>query len=293
MAFILNNPNRRQFVKTLGLAGLGVMAYSNPLQAEKKKAHIALLSDTHIPVDKSNSYRGFYPYKSLQKAVPQVISSKPNATIISGDLARLEGFMGDYKNLEMLLNPLADKMPVALALGNHDNRDNFELVFSKPGGHKQDVKGKHVVVMEHGPVRIIILDSLLYVNRVAGLLGKAQRQWLQSFLQSSDNKPTFLVVHHAPTDNDNDLLDMEQLFRTIKNETKVKALFYGHSHAYKISNQDGIHLINLPAVAYNFNDNEPIGWVDTQLSKTGGLFTLKTIGGNETRNGETKELVWR
>lgn len=293
MATFLSFSSRRNFIQNVGLAGLGILTFSHRLAAEGQKLHVAFLSDTHIPTDKKNVYRDFYPYKNLQKTVPQVLSANPQATIISGDLARLEGLTGDYENLKYLLHPLSEIMPVVLSLGNHDDRDNFESVFAHPGGNKQDVKGKHIIILEQGPVRIIVLDSLLYVNKVAGLLGKAQRAWLESYLEACDERPTLLVQHHTPGDTDDSLLDFDRLFSIIKNKKKVKALFYGHSHKYQFGEQDGIHLINLPAVGYNFNDREPVGWVNGQLGQTNGLFTLKTIGGNETRNGEQKELVWR
>jgi 3',5'-cyclic-AMP phosphodiesterase len=293
MAILLNFQNRRNFIKTIGFAGLGVLTYSPVIAAENQKARIAFLSDTHVPADKNNVFRGFYPYNSLKQAVALVEASNPQATVISGDLARLEGLQGDYENLATLLNPLSEKMPVALALGNHDNRDNFDKTFTQSDENKQHVKGKHVVVMELGPVRIIVLDSLLYVNRVAGLLGKAQRAWLSSYLDSCDERPTLLVQHHTPGDSDDSLLDFDRLFKIIKNRKKVKALFYGHSHRYQFGQQDGIHLINLPAVGYNFNDGQPIAWVNSVLTKTTGLLTLNTFGGNETKNGDQKELVWR
>jgi 3',5'-cyclic AMP phosphodiesterase CpdA len=253
----------------------------------------AFLADTHIPANVENNYRGFYPYRNLQKIVPDIVSAGPEGASIVGDLARLSGEPGDYVNLKKLLSPLVEKTPVFLALGNHDNRDNFVKVFENTPGQKQRVRGKHVVVVEKAHARLIMLDSLLYVNKVAGLLGKAQRQWLKAFLEGSDDKPTILCFHHTLGDGDGDLLDVPRLFDMIGPIRKVKAIVYGHSHAYGYSQFKGIHLINLPAVGYNFNDAQPVGWVEARLKNRGGDFTLHAAGGNRDKDGHTTKLTWR
>ena len=287
--------NRRSFMK-IGLAAAGsvfVIGANNGFGAEKKTTHWAFVSDTHIPADVNNNYRGFYPYKNLQKIVPDIASARPQGVTITGDLARLTGESGDYANLKKLVSPLAEQTPVYMALGNHDNRDNFVKVFEDTPGQKQAVRGKHVVVVNKAHARLIMLDSLLYVNKVAGLLGKAQRQWLESYLKKSDDTPTLLCFHHTLGDGDGDLLDVPRLFDMIKPIRKVKALVFGHSHAYGFSQFEGIHLINLPAIGYNFSDAQPVGWVEAYLRNQGGDFVLHAAGGNKDMDGQTKKLTWR
>lgn len=301
MAAIFHNPmNRRDFVKG-GLAALGTLVTlsgcssvgARENQKQQRQSRWALLSDTHIPEDVNNNYRGFYPYRNLEKIVPQLISSAPDCVAITGDLARLTGQAGDYANLKKLLTPLAEKTPVFMALGNHDNRDNFLKVFDELPGQKQSVAGKYVVVANTPPVRLIMLDSLFYVNKVPGLLGKAQRVWLENYLSSDDDTPTILCFHHTLGDGDGDLLDLPRLYDMIKSIRKVKAIVYGHSHEYGFSEFEGIHLINLPATGYNFNDAEPVGWVEARLSAKGGDFILHATGGNKQKDGSLKKLIWR
>ena len=124
--------NRRQFLRTAaaltgGVALLGSCRswQSTSAPASGKSARWAFLSDTHIPADRENNYRGFYPYQNLQKVVPQIARDPSEGLIITGDLARLEGFPDDYKNARTLLAPLIEQRPVCVALGNHDNRKNF------------------------------------------------------------------------------------------------------------------------------------------------------------------------
>ncbi len=288
--------DRRSFIKT-SLAALGAVitldSASNSAGGEKSAARWALLSDTHIPADIENNYRGFYPYRNLQKVGADIASASPDAAAITGDLARLSGETGDYVNLKKLLRPIAEKMPVFMALGNHDNRKNFNTVFLDHPGQKQQVRGKHVVVVEKGPARLIVLDSLLYVNKVPGLLGKAQRQWLRNYLNKCDDRPTILCFHHTLGDGDGDLLDVPRLFDIVKPVRKVKAVLYGHSHVYGFSKMEGIHLINLPAIGYNFSDSQPVGWVEAELTSTGGKFKLHAAAGNTDNDGSIEKLTWR
>lgn len=290
--------NRRSFIRT-GLAAAGTLFAVGPGESfgsdggEKEAIRWAFLADTHIPADVDNNYRGFYPYRNLQKVVPDIVSFSPDGVVIAGDLARLTGELGDYANLKKLLSPLVEKTPVVMALGNHDNRENFLKTFDRTAGEKQAVSGKHVVVLNKGPVRLIILDSLLYADKVPGLLGKEQRQWLENYLKECDDSPTILCFHHTLEDGDDDLLDVLHLFRMIEPIQKVKAIVYGHSHVYGFSQFEGIHLINLPAVGYNFNDTDPVGWVQARLTANGGDFTLHVAGGNGDTDGRLTRLTWR
>ncbi|MGH9630738.1 MAG: metallophosphoesterase family protein, partial [Bryobacteraceae bacterium] len=257
-------------------------------------AHWAFLSDTHIPADRENEYRGFRPQENLRKVVPQVVEAQPGGVVIDGDLARLEGLPGDYEVLRTLIEPLTGATPVCMALGNHDERKNFLTAFERLGGPRpQDVVNRHVLTVDASPVRLVILDSLLQVNVTPGLLGKAQRQWLETYLRSADDTPILLFVHHTLDDKDGSLLDTDRFFRIITPQRKVKAVVYGHSHRYHYDTLEGIHLINLPAVGYNFADSEPVGWVETTMAKDGGDFKLHAIGGNRERDGQTKSLNWR
>jgi len=299
MAEIFHNPiNRRSFIKT-SLAAAGAMVTigtGGSLGGDKNEKVVtrwALLSDTHIPADIENKYRGFYPYKNLQKVAADIALACPDAAAITGDLARLSGKPGDYANLKKLLSPVAEEVPVFMALGNHDDRQNFSKVFTETSGQKQSVNGKHVIVVKDGPIRLIVLDSLLYPNKTPGLLGQAQRQWLDDYLKKCDDTPTILCFHHTMKDGDGDLLDVPRLFSLVKPIRKVKAILYGHSHVYGFSKFRGIHLINLPAVGYNFGDSQPVGWVEANMTAKGGRFTLHALAGNTDNDGSAQRLTWR
>lgn len=289
-------PTRRGFLRqsigsTAALAGLA--ALSSQGMAQAARARWAILSDIHIPTDIQNEYRGFRPYENLKRIAPMVAESGVEGALVNGDIARLEGLPGDYANVKELLAPVFEKMPVAMSLGNHDHRKNFAAAFAESPGEEQAIRDKHVVVTQAGPVRLVILDSMLSTNLVSGLLGKEQRVWLEQYLPGAGNTPILVFMHHTPGDRDGDLLDTDRLLSILGANRNVKALIYGHSHRYAYDQVKGMHLINVPAIGYNFNDSEPVGWVHAELGADGADFRLHAFGGNRANDGKVTSLQWR
>ena len=73
----------------------------------------------------------------------------------------------------------------------------------------------------------------------------------------------------------------------------MKALFFGHTHTWRFAEKDGLHLVNLPAVAYSFAATEVTGWVDAKLSEKGATLTLHAHDTRHAAHGKTTEIAWR
>src|SRR5512147_593586 len=132
-----NGITRRRFLNVSLAAAGGVVALTprgSAAQDEKKEdpkpegsrsadqlTRWAFLSDTHIAGDPEDKYRGFYPYRNLQKAFTQIASDLPEGLVVTGDIARLTGQMEDYENFKKLSLPLVGRRPLYVALGNHDD----------------------------------------------------------------------------------------------------------------------------------------------------------------------------
>lgn len=273
----------------LSLASAAAVAAQSKTSSEKW----ALLSDIHIPENPQEGYRGFSPVENLKTVLPKVLAANPAYSIINGDIAREKGRPGDYAAVHQIIEPLIQKVPVALAMGNHDNRENCLATFSAAVKNAQPVKQHHVLAFESNGIRYVVLDSLIRTNETPGYLGKAQRDWLASHLDADTAKPVVLFVHHTLDDEDMALLDAPRLLEIARTRKQVKAILYGHSHAYRFDVWEGIHLINIPAVGYNFKDSEPVGWTEAEFSTTGARFTLHAIGGNTQADGKTTEVQWR
>ena len=137
----------------------------------------------------------------------------------------------------------------------------------------------------------MLLDSLLATDVTPGQLGSAQRTWLASQLAAA-SAPTVILVHHTLGRNDGELVDAERLFEVLRPHRHVKAIMFGHSHKYEVTEREGLQLINLPAVGYNFVDSEPVGWIDSVWTEEGVDLTLRAIGGNQAANGQTTSVHW-
>ena len=73
----------------------------------------------------------------------------------------------------------------------------------------------------------------------------------------------------------------------------MKAVFYGHSHKYAFGQEERIHLVNIPAVGYNFSDDEPVGWVEVLFTSKGVDLKLRALAGNRQGDGKVHSLAWR
>jgi len=284
--------NRRQFIKSgLSLAaGVATLGPARTLGENRSEyTRWAFLSDTHVAPDPDNHYRGFYPYRNLQIIAEEIAYNPPDGVVITGDLARMKGETEAYENLKTLLAPVTAQRPVFLGLGNHDDHDNFSRIFGNAPSNGMTVAEKHIAAAVAGPVRLIVLDSLL-VDRASGFLGQSQRAWLKALLDASDDRPTILFFHHRPRI---DLLDGPRLLEIIKPVAKVKAVVYGHSHKFRFSEYYGIHMINLPATGFNLSSSQPVGWVEARLTEEGGAFTLHALSGNRRMDGSCQRLYWR
>jgi len=290
---------RRDFLKASCIAGAAVVFQGCQTlpgtSSTENEIHLALLSDTHIGGDRERAKDpkgGFDPWENLHRIVPDILARPPRGVILNGDAASREGLPEDYRELKALLEPLSRVTPVYIGLGNHDHRDHFNDVFATPVGWQPEVKQRHVLVIEESFIRFIVLDSLLFVNTASGLLGHIQRWWLGEYLKSHREKPIVLFVHHTLGDSDGDLFDARQLFEILRPHRQVKAIFYGHSHMWSISQRQGVKLINLPALGYNFSADQPVGWVNGRFRRGGVDLTMHAIAGNRTLDGQTSRIVW-
>ena len=290
MPFLLD---RRRFLKG-AVAAASVWGAGFRLRADAANTRVALLSDTHIAANPEDTFRGFSPHRNLRTVCDVVKGSKFDLLVINGDLARRTGEQGDYAAFRGFLDPLAEQMPAVITLGNHDERKNARSALTNRAGEIQPVEQKLVTTIDAGPLRFVMLDSLLVTNISPGQVGKGQREWLSNYLAGPNQKPTIVFVHHNPdAESDGALVDADRLLAILKPRRSVKALIFGHTHVYAFDKTDGMHLVNLPAVGYNFADGNPVGWVEANFSGQGAKLQLHAVAGEKKDDGKVTELSWR
>jgi 3',5'-cyclic AMP phosphodiesterase CpdA len=268
---------------------------------------IALISDTHIAADPAAINLGQNMAENLRWMVADLLSlpSLPAAAFLNGDLALKDGQAGDYRILLELLEPLHRAgVPLHMGLGNHDDRSQFRAVLQEATNARPSDAAKHysnVTISLGSPetptrLRVFVLDSLNKVDDVPGLLGPEQLLWLQDRLDDPADAalPSLVLVHHHPSELPNALIDTEALLRVLGPRRQVKALVFGHTHVWSTRQRDdGLWLVNLPAVAFPFDPGQPLGWVRLTPARLGARLELRAVGGDLTKDREVIELAWR
>jgi 3',5'-cyclic AMP phosphodiesterase CpdA len=265
--------------------------------AGSESRSFALASDIHIAADSSRVSRNVNMSAHLQQMGEALAKAarRPSLLLISGDLALDSGQSGDYEQVTRLLEPVRQAgIDVCLALGNHDNRENFR----KTVGGAANVHGleHHVAFLPTPGVNWIVLDSLEKTLSTPGLLGRAQLQWLELTLDANPRKPTMVMVHHNPgtVNSIAGLKDTDALLAVLRPRNQVKALFYGHTHTWSAAEDtSGLWMINLPPVAYVFRPTDPSGWIEARMGTNNMRLQFHGLGPQHAVHGQALELGWR
>ncbi len=276
-----------------------------------------MFSDTHIAEDPQFVARGVNMADHLAQGVREALEWHAQGPLagflVNGDCAYLDGQAGDYGTLASLLRPIAGaRIPLHLTLGNHDHRERLQEGFAAlqalgtsataPGSkvfQPAQVDGKLASLVRGRELDWLLLDSLAATNKTPGTLGQAQLDWLNHALAETPGRPALVMVHHnpqgvpAPGGKFTGLTDTDQLLRVLGQHRRVKALFFGHTHVFSVEQNDGLHLINLPACAYRFGIAQPTGWVAFEADAKGASLVLFDTGQKHAKHGQRVELEWR
>jgi 3',5'-cyclic AMP phosphodiesterase CpdA len=235
----------------------------------------------------------------LAKAVRELteLPARPAGVFVCGDCAWDSGEKNDYTTLSKLLAPLREaQMPVCLTLGNHDQRDHFREVLKDDSSIKPAMTERNAVLWRSRRVNWFVLDSLEKTLSVPGLLGEEQLAWLGKTLDENPDKPAIILVHHNPDRKDNvdGLKDTSAFYAVIRPRKQVKAYIFGHTHNWSVGqDESGIHLINLPPVAYVFRAGNPNGWTRATIADSGMQLELRCVDTTHKLHGQKVDLKWR
>jgi 3',5'-cyclic AMP phosphodiesterase CpdA len=300
MPITLSPISRRRWIKG-SLAAAFVPSISEAAEAGNAETWV-LFSDTHIAADEKLEARGAVMGENLARCVNQVLNmgQKPFGVLLNGDVAYLDGQQADYATFLNLIAPLRENaIQVHCTLGNHDDRKHFIGAMTSPQD-PHPVEGKHVEILSSATMNWILLDSLFEINHTPGQLGEAQLGWLDRSLAAAADKPTVVMMHHNPQGpipegkKATGLLDSEALFKVLARHKKVKALIYGHTHTWEHQRHEatGLHLINLPPVAYVFNQSRPNGWVVARATSDRLELEMRALNPAHEQHGEKIQISW-
>jgi 3',5'-cyclic-AMP phosphodiesterase len=259
----------------------------------------ALLSDIHLAADRTHVARGINMTEHFEAVSRELtaLDKCPAGVFITGDCAFNSGQPSDYAVVSDLLKPLrAADMPIHIALGNHDNRERFWASLQEEQAAKRPLADRHMTLLSTPRVNWFVLDSLEKTLSTPGLLGQEQLDWLAGALDANRRKPAIVMAHHNPTfvGSVSGLKDTDALFEILRPRKQVKAFIFGHTHAWNVKQDtSGIHLVNLPPVAYIFKDGDPAGWVHATVEKKGMRVELRCLDTTHKAHGEAVQLSWR
>lgn len=301
MPFHLPAISRREFlVRTLGA---GALALGN-LRAEEPSADPdlwALYSDTHIAASTAKVWRGEAMYDNSRRVNQEMfgLPKRPCGLIHFGDCAFKEGLAEDYETFQSTIRAMRQSgIPVHLMVGNHDERETFWQMLSKETAGPRPIANRHVAIVEHPRANWYLLDSLKKTDESPGAVGAAQCAWLAKELDARANQPALVCVHHDPrvgarAEKDGGLTDTPALLEVIAPRRQVKALIFGHTHAWKLSMLGDLHLVNLPAIGYPSKSGAPSGWVTCELKGDGMRLALRSRDSGHKDHLRPIELTWR
>jgi 3',5'-cyclic-AMP phosphodiesterase len=291
---------RRRFLASAAVTAAGLLTFRTPAQAaadEVDPDYFLLLADTHIDQNPNRLLRGINPAEHLDLTVKRIVELRPRpaAVIINGDAANIRGLPGEYGLLSWILRPLSEAgIPVHITLGNHDDRGPFYSILSKMKPEEPILEGRHLSILETPRVYLFLLDTLDQVNNTPGLLGDRQLQWLNDALGQHTDKPVILFGHHHPdAGTGRGLLDAERLLEVAHDHPQVKAYIFGHTHRWRLSRNQDLHLVNQPAMAHVFSENQTSAYLHAHFEAERMRLKVDCIDRRHAWQGEKHTLTYR
>lgn len=295
--------SRRKFIVQTLAGGAGALAVQNSFAApqEVDPDFWALYSDSHIAASTAVVWREEPMYDNARRVNREMLGlrRRPCGLIHFGDCAFKKGLAGDYDTFRSTIRPIQDAgIPMHLMVGNHDDRETFWSSLKAETDGPRPVRSRHVAIVEHARVNWFLLDSLDQTDESTGTVGEEQCVWLAKELDARADKPALVCVHHDPligayADKSSGLTDTEALMKVITPRRHVKAIIFGHTHRWKLTMVDDLHLINLPAIGYPSKEGAPTGWVGCWLHDDGMKLVLSSRDKRFKDHFRPIELAWR
>jgi hypothetical protein len=293
--------SRRRFIKgSLAASALVAAGGCATRKSTADDTSWALLSDIHIAADPNLIHSDVNMTRNLQTVTEEVLAwpGPVSGVLINGDLAYNNGETADYAAILGLLRPMRERgLPIHLALGNHDHRQNFWATLPQEKTEDARLPERQAAIVRTRYANWFVLDSLIKTRTTPGLLGDAQRAWLARALDQNANKPALVAIHHNPlggSQPQNALKDTAELLEILRPRRHVKAYFFGHTHRWDVAHDEsGLCMVNFPPVAYLFEQGRPNGWVHATLEPDGARLELRCLDHAHKDHGQVVQLAWR
>ena len=195
---------------------------------------ICQISDTHIKANRRPVYTRVDTATALERCVSEILRlrQRPDIVLFTGDIGDF-GTPDEYALVRELLAPI--QMPIYLIPGNHDSREQMRASFPDHA-YMQQCGSFIQYAIEDYPVRLIALDTAI-PKKSAGELCDERLDWLEATLEQARNRPTIVMMHHAPFATGLSYMDgiglmkgTERFGQIINKNPQVERIVCGHLH---------------------------------------------------------------
>lgn len=217
-------------MKRMLLAVLAVILWMGQSQATEPEALfddnlVVIISDLHINPE------GYQPER-CERIIHEILAMRPlpRNVLSLGDIAYLCGKVEEYVRARQILEPLEKAgITLTMAMGNHDRRNNFALIFPEHAANTL-LPGFYVNVVSTSRADFVLMDSLQENPNpekwiTPGSIDEKQKNWLKEFLKDHTDKPLFVLSHHSYSETG--------LKELLINTPNCCGYIYGHEHVWK------------------------------------------------------------
>jgi 3',5'-cyclic AMP phosphodiesterase CpdA len=212
---------------------------------------LVVLSDLHI-VPEGETSLGLDTTARLVAGIEAINSRHADAdlVVIAGDLAD-NGDAASYGRLARALAAL--KPPVAITIGNHDDRAAY---LDRFGADQAAETGFVDLVRDVKGYRIILLDSAIEHGRHDGRLEPSQLTWLSDRLDEAADRPVIVILHHHanPLSTAVDQIILQNgpdLVAVLRRHPDVRQVIAGHVHYTSTAIWHGLPFTTLAGSHYS------------------------------------------
>lgn len=209
---------------------------------------VAQITDIHLGFEPDTP--GEFNRQRLDRALAALtaLDPPPDLLLATGDLVD-RGDVDSYRRLREAFAGLP--FPVHCALGNHDVRRSFAKVFPEA----EMVDGFLQYVIETGPLRLVVLDTL-QEGRHGGAFCERRARWLRETLDAAPERRTLIVLHHPPVEVGIAWMNthpaepwVQRLADCLHGRTNVIGLVCGHVHRAIVTRWAGVVVATCPSTA--------------------------------------------
>ena len=224
-----------------------------------KSLKFVQVTDTHLSIDGSgNGSRDVSKSVQNLKNTVNTINKMTDISFVvfSGDNidSADEESLHEFGKITQALN-----VPYYLILGNHDSynmggitKEDYFNIVKQYNKNQKNVRSYYYITPDSESVVILLDGATEYIPSSHGYYPEEELAWLDNVLAKFKNKNAIIIQHFPyvePVENKSHrIVDPELYFEVINKHKNIFAIFSGHYHCEKITQQDGIYHVSSPAL---------------------------------------------